>query len=232
MSSPDGPPPVLHLNTDVATEGEEITLTCTAPEQPSEFYFYKNSNEIKMMDVTSPQAVLKYHITTSGIHKFHCVYEVLVDRKSNRSQNSSTVTVSVKGTSVFRSLTLQRMECKSNDMVVPFVSSNYSELDIMPVLEITGPQKIYEGDQLFLACSVNGSVPGNNYVNLLLKQGTKFLREGYPKVNHSLVVLARGPADFKCELDMKRVVKTTSKIIPVAGQLFCRVFIIVKANFF
>lgn len=101
--SPDVPPPLLNLNPVVATEGEEITLTCTAPEQPSEFYFYKDSNEIKMMDINSTQAVLKHRITRSGIHKFHCSYEVL-DRKSYISGSSNIVTVSVKGTRVFRSL--------------------------------------------------------------------------------------------------------------------------------
>lgn len=102
----DVPLPVLHLNPDVATEGEEITLTCTAHEQPSEFHFYKDSNEIKMMDSNSTQAVLKHRITRSGMHKFHCSYEVLVDRKQYESGNSNTVTVSVKGTSVFRYLSL------------------------------------------------------------------------------------------------------------------------------
>lgn len=108
-----------------------------------------------------------------------------------------------------------------------FITLN-AELAIRPVLEITGPQKIYEGDQLFLTCSVNGSLPSTSYVNLLLKQGTKFLSEGYPKVNHSLVVLAEGQADFKCELEVEHVVKTTSKVIPVAGELMCCVFIAVK----
>lgn len=103
---------------------------------------------------------------------------------------------------------------------MPFNALN-SELAIKPVLEIKGPQKVYEGDQLFLTCNVNSSLPSTKYVNLLLKQGTKFLSEGYPKVNHSSVVLAEGQADFKCELDIDRVVKTASKNIPVAGELLC-----------
>lgn len=98
-------------------------------------------------------------------------------------------------------------------------------------MEIIGPQKIYEGDRLFLTCSINGSLPRVNYVNLLLKQGTRFLSEEYPKVNHSLVVLAEGQTDFNCELDMGRVVKMTSKNISVAGKLLCRVFIIVNGHF-
>lgn len=113
---------------------------------------------------------------------------------------------------------------------MPFTTLN-SELAIKPVLEITGPQKVYEGDQLFLTCSVNSSLPSTKNINLLLNQGTKFLSEGYPKVNHSSLVLAEGLADFKCELEVDHVVKTTSKNIPVAGELLCCLYH-AKGNFF
>lgn len=113
-----------------------------------------------------------------------------------------------------------------------FITLIYLELAIVPVLEITGPQKIYEGDQLFLTCSINTSLPSTSYANVLLKQGTKLLSKGFLKVNHSLLVLDKDSADFKCEVIVKRVVKTTSKNISVAGELLCFVFIIVKGNFY
>ncbi|XP_075888856.1 platelet endothelial cell adhesion molecule-like [Nelusetta ayraudi] len=97
--------PVLQINPIEATEGDEITLTCVAPEQAAEFYFYRDSENIKTMKTNSTQA------------------------------------------------------------------------------------------------------------------GTEHLSEGFPKVNHSLLVLDKGPADFTCELVVKRVEKRTSKNISVA-ELF------------
>ncbi|XP_075891792.1 platelet endothelial cell adhesion molecule isoform X3 [Nelusetta ayraudi] len=181
--------PVLHLNPVETTEGEEITLTCVAPEQPSKFYFYKDSKLMWAGTIDSTKAVLNHRVASSGTHTFHCSYKVLVDTDSYGSGNSNTVTVSVK------------------------------ELAIAPVLEITGPQKIYEGDQLFLTCSINTSLPSTSHANVLLKQGTKLLSKGLLKVNHSLLVLDKDSADFECEVIVKRVVKTTSKNISVA-ELF------------
>ncbi|XP_075888861.1 platelet endothelial cell adhesion molecule-like [Nelusetta ayraudi] len=106
-----------------------------------------------------------------------------------------------------------------NNIVVTFITLIYLELAITPVLEITGPQKIDEGDQLSLTCSINTSLPSTSRAKLLLMQGTKHLSEGFPKVNHSLLVLDKGPSNFTCKPVLKDVVKRTSKNISVA-ELF------------
>lgn len=85
---------------------------------------------------------------------------------------------------------------------MPLITLIDLELPARPVLEITGPDKIYEGDQLFLTCSMNGSLPS---ANLYLMQGTNFLSKGFLEVNHGLLVLDDGPADFGCELHVKSV---------------------------
>ncbi|XP_075888860.1 platelet endothelial cell adhesion molecule-like [Nelusetta ayraudi] len=185
----EAPAPVLHINPIEATEGDEITLTCVAPEQASQLYFYRDSENIKTMKTNSTQAVWKRHVTISGTHTFHCSYGIHTVQTYYISPNSNTVSVSVK------------------------------ELAITPVLEITGPQKIYEGDQLSLTCSINTSLPSTSDAYLYLMEGTEHLSEGFPKVNHSLLVLDKGPADFTCELVVKRVEKRTSKNISVA-ELF------------
>ncbi|XP_075888857.1 platelet endothelial cell adhesion molecule-like [Nelusetta ayraudi] len=183
------PAPVLHINPMEATEGDEITLTCVAPEQASQFYLYRDSENIKSMKTNSTQAVWKRRVTTSGTHTFHCSYRIHTGQNIYISLNSNTVSVSVK------------------------------ELAITPVLEITGPQKIYEGDQLSLTCSINTSLPSTSDAYLYLMQGTEHLSEAFTKVNHSLMVLDKGPADFMCKLVVKRVEKRTSKNISVA-ELF------------
>lgn len=125
-----------------------------------------------------------------------------------------------------------RMKDIWNNNVVPFITLINLDLAIAPVLEITGPQKIYEGDQLFLTCSINTSLPNTTRADLSLKQGNKILNRGFPKVNHSLQVLDKDSADFTCLLYMRHVLKRTSKKISVSGELLRCVFIIVKWNFY
>lgn len=93
------------------------------------------------------------------------------------------------------------------------------ELNIMPVLEIAPQQKIYEGDQLAITCSVNRSQYSTEPVHLFLNRGTKILRSGLNKVNHSIVARASDPAKFECELELGKLVKVTSKTISVTGEL-------------
>lgn len=92
--------PVLQINPVEATEGDEIQLNCAAPEQPSEFYFYKNSTQIVHQKADAKQIMYTYGVNSSGNYNYHCLYNILVDGTSYSSLNSSTVTVSVKGTSV------------------------------------------------------------------------------------------------------------------------------------
>lgn len=93
------------------------------------------------------------------------------------------------------------------------------ELHITPVLEIAPQQQIYEGDQLAITCSVDGSQYSTESVNLFLNRGTEILKRGVNKVNHSIVVLASDPAKFECELELGKLVKATSKTISVTGEL-------------
>lgn len=93
------------------------------------------------------------------------------------------------------------------------------ELHITPVLEIAPQQKIYEGDRLAITCSLNDSQYSTEPIHLFLNQGTKILGNGTNKVSHSIVVLASDPAKFECELELRKMVKVTSKTISVTGEL-------------
>lgn len=93
------------------------------------------------------------------------------------------------------------------------------ELHITPVLEIAPQQKIYEGDQLAITCSVNDSQYSSEPVSLFLNRGNQVLGRGVNKVNHSIVALASDLAKFECELVLGKMLKATSKTISVTGEL-------------
>ncbi|XP_041820625.1 platelet endothelial cell adhesion molecule isoform X4 [Chelmon rostratus] len=179
--------PVLHLNKGVVSEGEELTARCMAPGETGSifFYFYEDSKEILEKQVNSNQAEAKLRFSSIGIHKIHCAYIVLVTPGSFKSNQSNTITVSVK------------------------------ELPITVVLEIVPQYKIYEGDQLAISCTVSNFLHSSENVHLYLSQGTRLLSIGDTKVNHSMVAQAKDPGEFECRLEMGNVVKVTTKTVSV-----------------
>ncbi|KAM6941454.1 platelet endothelial cell adhesion molecule isoform 2-T2 [Lycodopsis pacificus] len=183
--------PVLHLNKGVVTEGEEITAKCTAPGETGSFYFYfyEDSTDILDKQVNSNQAEAKLHFSSAGIHRIHCAYTVLITPDSFKSEESNTVTVSVK------------------------------EHPVNAVLEILPQSKIYEGDQLFISCSVRNALHTFKSSHLYLSRGNQLLSRGDTKVNHSSVALAKDPGEFECRLEMGDVVKFDTKTISVT-ELF------------
>ncbi|XP_071772154.2 platelet endothelial cell adhesion molecule isoform X5 [Centroberyx gerrardi] len=183
--------PVLHLNKGEFSEGEEVTATCTAPEETGSiiFYFYADSKELLEERVNSDQAEAKLRFSGAGIRKIHCDYTVLITPDSIKSKESNSMSVSVK------------------------------ELFITPVLEIIPQQNVYEGDQLGLSCTVRNFQRTSQSISLYLSQGTQLLSIGTTKVNHSMVALAKDSGEFECRLEMGNVVKVATKAVSVT-ELF------------
>uniref|UniRef100_A0A3P8T565 Ig-like domain-containing protein n=1 Tax=Amphiprion percula TaxID=161767 RepID=A0A3P8T565_AMPPE len=184
--------PVLHLNKEVVTEGEELTARCMAPGETGSifFYFYDNSKEVQEKRVNSNQAVAELRFSSIGNHKIHCAYTVLITPDSFKSEESNSVTVSVK------------------------------EISITPVLEISPQYKIFEGDRLNIFCSVQTSQHSTENMLLYLSEGTSLLSSGTTKVNHSMVALAKAAGlMFECRMEMGHLVKTATKTLPVT-ELF------------
>ncbi|XP_056265766.1 platelet endothelial cell adhesion molecule isoform X3 [Pseudoliparis swirei] len=184
--------PVLRLNKGVVSEGEELTATCTAPGEAGSifFYFYEDGAEIREQQVGSDRAEVTLRLGGVGVRRLHCAYTVLVSPHAFKSTESNGVTVSVK------------------------------ELPIAVVLEILPrTPKIYEGDELFVSCSVQNALHAFDSVHLYLSQGDKLLSRGHARVNHSGVALAEEPADFECRLETGDVVKLDKKTISVT-ELF------------
>ncbi|XP_063739335.1 platelet endothelial cell adhesion molecule isoform X3 [Eleginops maclovinus] len=185
--------PVLHINKGVVSEGEEITAKCTAPGETGSFFFYFfiDSKEIKDMQVNSNQAEVQLHFSSTGIHKIHCGYTVLVTPDSFKSNESDSFTVSVR------------------------------ELPIAAVLEIFPKSRIYEGDKLNIFCKVkiNDSRTSSESISLYLMQGSQLLSSGYSALNHSMVALAKDPGEFECRLKKGIVIKLDTTVVSVT-ELF------------
>ncbi|XP_033947789.1 platelet endothelial cell adhesion molecule isoform X4 [Pseudochaenichthys georgianus] len=179
--------PLLHINKGVVSEGEEVTATCTAPGETGSFffYFYEDSKEIQEKQVNSNQAEARLLFSSTGYHKIHCGYTVLVTPESFKSKESLSVTVLVK------------------------------ELPIVAVLEILPKSKIYEGDKLDIFCSVKNNPRSSESINLYLSQGSQLLSSGYSTVNHSMIALANHPGEFECRLEMGNVRKFDTMAVSV-----------------
>ncbi|XP_054460964.1 platelet endothelial cell adhesion molecule isoform X2 [Anoplopoma fimbria] len=183
--------PVIHLNKNEVSEGEAITARCTAPGETGSifFYFYKDATEIMEKQANSSHAEVQLHVSSVGKHKIHCTYTVLVTPESFKSEESNTLTVSV------------------------------TELPITAVLEILPQSRIYEGDQLYISCSIRSGMRGFQNTDVYLSQGDQLLSSGHTKVNHSKVALAKDPGKFECTLHMGKVRKSDTKTISVT-ELF------------
>ncbi|XP_018534017.1 platelet endothelial cell adhesion molecule isoform X3 [Lates calcarifer] len=182
--------PVLHLDKDVFSEGEEIMATCTAPGETGSIFFYlhEGNNVLREGLVNTNHFETKFRFSRVGIHGIHCKYTVITMPDSFMSNESNILSVSVE------------------------------ELSIKPVLEIFPQTKIYEGDPLNILCTIRNLARPDN-IHLYLSQGIKLLSSGNTKVNHSIVALASEPGDFECRLEMGNVAKVAAKTVLVT-ELF------------
>ncbi|XP_028262378.1 platelet endothelial cell adhesion molecule isoform X3 [Parambassis ranga] len=183
--------PVLHLKKGVVTEGEDVTVRCTAPGETGSFffYFYDNSKEIYGVQANTNQTETTLHFAT-GIHRVHCTYTVFILPDSFKSNKSNTVNVSVK------------------------------ELSIMPFLKVSPQSMIYEGDRLNISCSVRGYLPSSESIELHLSRENDLLSTGYSEISHSMLAPANVPElRFECRLTSGNVVKVVTNNVPVT-ELF------------
>ncbi|KAM4611788.1 platelet endothelial cell adhesion molecule isoform 3-T3 [Polymixia lowei] len=183
--------PVLRLNKDVFSEGEEVIARCTATEETGSiiFYFYEGSNELQETRVNSNQAEVKLRLSGKGSRRISCDYTVLITPDSVKSRKSNITTVSIQ------------------------------ELPVTPVLEISPRQRIYEGDRLNISCVVGGFLYNYDGISLFLSQGTDLLSRGTTKINHSMTALAKDSGEFECRLEKGNVAKTSTKNVSVT-ELF------------
>ncbi|KAG7269465.1 hypothetical protein CRUP_029178 [Coryphaenoides rupestris] len=180
--------PLLHINKREVGEGMEVTAQCLALDEsgPIIFYFYDKGRELQEERVTTDQAEVKLHFMGAGVRQLHCDYAVLLTLAAVRSQESNRVELTV------------------------------NELDLTPVLEMSPGQKVFEGDQLNITCSLRGDVQRDANVSLFLSHGFQLLIHGHTRsINQSLVVFAKHSGDIECRLVMGNVVKFATKTLSV-----------------
>lgn len=200
----------------MVTEGEDVTVRCTAPGETGSFffYFYDNSKEIYEVQANTNQTEATLRFAT-GIHKVHCTYTVFILPDSFKSNKSNTVNVSVKGRQPCRTA-LHLSSLARASFLFCFVPT---ELSIMPSLKVSPQSMIYEGDRLNISCSVLGYPPSSESIELHLSQENDLLDTGYSEISHSMLAPANVPElMFECRLTTGSVVKVDTKTVSVTGE--------------
>ncbi|XP_045074504.1 platelet endothelial cell adhesion molecule [Coregonus clupeaformis] len=184
--------PVLSIDKRVFSEGEEVTVWCTAPEESGAivFYFYEDSKDLHEQMVNTNHVETRLRFNNAGDRKLHCDYRVILLPDSVRSNASNNVAVTV------------------------------NELFITPVISVRPHgSKIIEGDNLDISCSVSGNLQNSSGLKVYLSKGLNLLSTGQSKANHSMRALAEHSGEFECSLEMGNVVKRATKNVTIT-ELF------------
>lgn len=90
---------MLKVKSDIISEGEDVSATCSALEENGSliFYFYENNQEIKRVPTSS-----NYVTTTLTMQKLketylQCAYMVMMHPSAGLSNKSNTREIIVKG---------------------------------------------------------------------------------------------------------------------------------------
>uniref|UniRef100_A0A8C5CKJ1 Ig-like domain-containing protein n=1 Tax=Gadus morhua TaxID=8049 RepID=A0A8C5CKJ1_GADMO len=177
--------PLLQLSRSTLSEGEELTASCSAPDETGAFffYFYVDGREMQDQPARSNRADAQLRFNGGGVRQVHCDYTVMLAPGSTKSNKSNTVTVSVR------------------------------ELSFRPLLEIRPVAEVFEGDQLSVSCRPEGNsnIPGG--LLLLLTHGTQLLGSGVDHVNSSIT--AKESGEIECSFEVGNVPKKATKNISV-----------------
>ncbi|XP_051743821.1 platelet endothelial cell adhesion molecule isoform X2 [Ctenopharyngodon idella] len=119
--------PMLKVESDIVSEGENIMATCSAPEEMGSllFYFYENNQEVKRVSSTSNSVKTTLAMQKPTDIYLQCKYMVLMHPTAGISNKSNTVKVIVQ------------------------------DLDaITPELSISPKMNVVEGDRVQITCKV------------------------------------------------------------------------------
>ncbi|KAK0154225.1 Platelet endothelial cell adhesion molecule [Merluccius polli] len=184
--------PVLYLEKQKFSEGEDVTARCSAPGESGSinFHFYVDDKELQYVaqygaPVTSNQVDAKLRIRDTGRHSVRCDYTVQIPSAFVKSDSSNSFTVTIE------------------------------ELSVKPILEISPGQKIFEGDQLSISCKLEGYYPNPDGISLVLNHGEQLLSTGQTEVNHSMAVFVQDSGELECRMEMGQAVKTANVTLSV-----------------
>ncbi|XP_055753723.1 platelet endothelial cell adhesion molecule-like isoform X2 [Salvelinus fontinalis] len=131
--------PVLQVTSQILFEGEEVTATCSAPDESGSlfFHFYQDQEKIKQVRASGNSVETRLELKHAGDKHLRCYFEIIMQPDAGRSNNSNTVKVMVK------------------------------ELFFTPVMNILPGKDVIEGDIVEFVCRVVNPPP--NVVVFLTK---------------------------------------------------------------
>ncbi|XP_075879958.1 platelet endothelial cell adhesion molecule isoform X1 [Nelusetta ayraudi] len=187
--------PVLDLNNTGPYENEEFTARCSAPQEKGQliFGFYQklrtgNVEKLKQLGPTRNSWETTLVLRVVGDSLLYCDYEVNLVSGSRRSNRSAEIQVIVK------------------------------ELHIAPVMNVQGPEDIYEGDILDVVCEV---VHRLNNIEVSLIKGREILKQARKSLRHQFRVQEGDSGGLVCKAEWGNVYKESYQAITVR-ELFSK----------
>ncbi|XP_036445479.1 platelet endothelial cell adhesion molecule [Colossoma macropomum] len=119
-------PPQLKVRPDVVYEGDEISATCSAPEETGSLYFYFYNNGQELPVPSSTNSVTTTIEVKERENYLHCNYRLVMQFREVFSNNSNTVKVIVQ------------------------------DYNITSSIRIRPDKNVVEGDRVYVSCNVSG----------------------------------------------------------------------------
>uniref|UniRef100_A0A8C6SIV5 Immunoglobulin domain-containing protein n=1 Tax=Neogobius melanostomus TaxID=47308 RepID=A0A8C6SIV5_9GOBI len=182
--------PVLLVDQTKLKEGEELKASCTAPGETGSIIFYFYEDLKEKRDERVNSDHVEVMFPLSGPGHHTIECSYMVLIPPDSIPSEKSSSVHVS------------VRVKSGPITPQCHLLLFTEMTITPVLDIS--LNIYDHV---------------DPVHLYLSQGTKLLKSGHTKVNHTMKVLAKDPTEFECRLEMGNVVKAETKAVPVT-ELF------------
>uniref|UniRef100_A0A3P8ZQV5 Ig-like domain-containing protein n=1 Tax=Esox lucius TaxID=8010 RepID=A0A3P8ZQV5_ESOLU len=192
--------PILHIDKKVLSEGENVKMRCSAPEETGNilFTFYMDSTDLKDVRTNTSQVEMTYNFKDVGVRRLHCDYKVILLANAVSSNISNVIDVTVK------------------------------ELEITPTISVQPHgTKIIEGDNLTISCSVNGNKQNSSEAKMHLLKGSTMLSFGETSTTHSMTAMAEDSGKFECMLEMGTVLKQATEHV-IITELFSKPVLVME----
>ncbi|KAG5853716.1 hypothetical protein ANANG_G00029080 [Anguilla anguilla] len=191
--------PVLLLSKATVTEGEGVTASCSAPKETgsSFFFYFEGSKEPKKMPTSKNLAETQLKFSSPGNKSVTCQYRISLQPDLVTSSRSKPSRVYVQ------------------------------ELSIRPHIEVTPSANVIEGDELQIACRVDGSRHKPSDITVYVSKDGIMKANGKGSIVYNTTVQASDSGLYECKAIMGDVVKAVNRSVAVS-ELFSRPVLTMK----
>ncbi|XP_064180399.1 platelet endothelial cell adhesion molecule isoform X4 [Anguilla rostrata] len=185
--------PVLLLNKATVTEGEVVTASCSAPKETgsSFFFYFEGLKDVVKVPASKSLAETQLKFSSPGNKSVTCHYRISLQPDLVTSSRSKPSRVYVQ------------------------------ELSIRPHIEVTQSANVIEGDDLQIACHVNGSRHKPSDIMVYVSKDGLIKKNGNDSIVYRTTVQASDSGLYECKAKMGDVVKAVSRSV-VVSELFSR----------